>query len=263
VCYDIKANLTSQLKTAKYYNDDPTLIGILEEKIRQLEITSYHHVSGFQHPRLPIVTNDEDRVRLATWGLLPFWMKDLQSGLRFYNKTLNARSETIFEKPSFRDAAKHKRCLVMVDGFYEHHHHNGKTYPFFIQRLDGTPFLMAGLWSTWKSKDATTVMDTFSIVTTHGNPLMARIHNNPKLAGPRMPVILPGELANEWLTTEVLSEHDKTRLIKDCCQPFDEGELTAHTVGSLRGKNRIGNLPEVTNEILYEYLDTYHQILEA
>lgn len=263
MCYDIKANLKSQLKRAKYYNDDPTLIGILEDKIRELESVEFHHVSGFQHPKLPIITNDEERVHNATWGLIPFWTKDLESGLKFYNKTLNARSETIFEKPSFRASAKDKRCLIMIDGFYEHHHHNGRTYPFYIHRKDDAPFLLAGLWSRWSSKDKSTVMDTFSIVTTQGNPLLARIHNNPKLKGPRMPVILPDELADTWLKTEVASEHDKSELLRICCQPYDENELAAYTVPALRGKNSIGNTEAAHEEKVYEDLENYQEILAA
>ena len=101
MCYDIKANLKSHLKKAKYYRDDPTLQGILEEKVKQLEILEFHHVSGFQHPRLPVITHTEERVALSVWGLFPTWTKDMASGLKFYNNTLNARSETIFEKPAF------------------------------------------------------------------------------------------------------------------------------------------------------------------
>ena len=183
--------------------------------------------------------------------------------MKFYNKTLNARSETIFEKPSFRNSAKDNRCVIMVDGFYEHHHHNGKTYPFYIKKKNGKPFLLAGLWSNWRSKDGTTNLDTFTIVTTQGNPLLARIHNNPKLSGPRMPVILPEELASEWLGMEVLSEQDKIHLIEDCCRPYDSSLMEAHTVGPLRGKNRTGNVPETAEEHVYDGLDTYSVIKVA
>ena len=263
MCYDIKANLKSLLKKAKYFNDDPALIGILEEKIRHQEVIEFHHVSGFQHPQLPIITNDEDRVHLATWGLIPFWTKDLVSGMKFYNKTLNARSETIFEKPSFRSSAKSKRCLIAIDGFYEHHHSQGKTYPFYIHKKNSEPLVLAGLWSNWRSKDGTTNMDSFTIVTTQGNPLLSRIHNNPKLKGPRMPVILLDELADTWLSTEVESEHDKSELILTCCQPYDDSELAAYTVAGLRGKNDVGNKVEAHQEKLYEELEDYDAIKVA
>jgi putative SOS response-associated peptidase YedK len=263
MCYDIKANLKSLLKKAKYFNDDPGLIEILEEKVKQLEIVEFHHVSGFQHPRMPVVTNDEDRVHNAVWGLLPFWTKDLDSGLKFYNKTLNARSETIFEKPSFRASAKNKRCLIAIDGFYEHHHYKGKTYPFHIRKRSGEAMLLAGLWSNWRSKDGTTEIDSFAIVTTQGNPLLARIHNNPKLKGPRMPVILPDELADTWLKTDVESDHDKSQLIRICCRPYDEAELEAFSVPALRGKAGVGNSEAAHTEKVYDELDTYEEIIAA
>lgn len=116
-----------------------------------------------------------------------------------WNNTLNARGETIFEKPSFRTSAKNHRCIIYVAGFYEHHHYNNKTYPFFIYRKDAQPMALAGLWSEWKNPDTGGRLNTFSIVTTKGNKMMARIHNNPKLKEPRMPVILPSELEDEWL----------------------------------------------------------------
>ena len=74
-----------------------------------------------------------------------------------------------------------------MDGFYEHHHHKGKTYPYYIYRRDGNPMVLAGLYSDWADPETGELLTTFSIVTTAGNPMMARIHNNPKLAGPRMP----------------------------------------------------------------------------
>lgn len=263
MCYDIKANLKAQLKKTKYFNDDPTLIDILEEKVKQLEIVEFHHVSGFQHPKLPIVTGDAERVHLAVWGLIPFWTKDLASGMKFYNKTLNARSETIFEKPSFRASAKNKRCLIAVDGFYEHHHANSRTYPFFVSRKDDQPILLAGLWSHWKAKDGSSEIESFTIVTTRGNSLLSRIHNNPKLKGPRMPVILPEELVSTWLTADIHSDHDKTELIQACCQPLGRELLHAWPVRPLRGKAGVGNVPEASEPYEYDDLHDLDEILAA
>lgn len=263
MCYDIQANLKAQLKTARYYRDDPILMNLLREKIDQLKIFEFHHVSGFQHPVLPVVTGDSEHVHLATWGLIPSWTKDLESGLKFYNQTLNARSETIFEKPSFRQSARDKRCILMVDGFYEHHHYRGRTYPFFIAKPGGEPFPLACLWNRWESRDRTTVMETFAIVTTRGNDLLARIHNNPKMEGPRMPVILPEELIGEWLTAEVRSSADAESLVAHCCRPWDAADLRAHTVHPVRGKQAPGNVPEASQEFLYEELDTYRDIIAA
>lgn len=92
-----------------------------------------YHVSGFVHPELPAITDElPTEIVELKWGLIPFWVKDEVSAIKISNQTLNARGETIFEKPSFRDSAKNKRCLIIVDGFFEYQHRGGKTHPHFI-----------------------------------------------------------------------------------------------------------------------------------
>ncbi|WP_246130278.1 SOS response-associated peptidase [Bizionia saleffrena] len=213
-----------------------------------------HHISGFSHPELLIYTDDSpDFPTVATWGLVPHWVKDEVQMKKFWNNTLNARGETIFEKPSFRQAAKNNRCLIYIDGFYEHHHFNNKTYPFFIQRKDENPIALAGLWSEWINPETKGRMNTFSIVTTVGNSMLAKIHNNPKIKGPRMPLILPLELEDNWLNT-IDDELDKQK-IQELIQSSPEEELKAHTVRKLRGKEYIGNIPEISNEFIHEELE--------
>lgn len=132
-------------------------------------------------------------------GGCPTLIKDEDQLKKHWYTTLNARGETIFEKTSFRESAKHNRCIFYVDGFYDHHHYNGNTYPFFDYRKDNEPLALAGLWSEWINPDTKGSINTFSIVTTNGNPMMAKIHNNLKLKEPRMQVILPLELEDKWL----------------------------------------------------------------
>lgn len=105
-----------------------------------------------------------------------------------WNQTLNARGESIFEKPAFRNSARNKRCIVHVEGFYEHHHFGKRTYPDFIRLKDHDDFALAALWEECKDPATGVALHTFSIVTTEANDLLRRIHNNPKLEGPRMPV---------------------------------------------------------------------------
>ena len=86
---------------------------------------------------------------MYSWGLIPFWVGDLAAAAKIQNRTLNARDNTLFEKPSFRAASKYRRCLVLVDGFFDHHWHDGKSYPFYIRMKNGDPFALGGIWVKW------------------------------------------------------------------------------------------------------------------
>lgn len=249
MCYDIKASLETQLKRALRRGDTEAAEQIREELIPLTDLPLYH-ASGFSHPRLLVYTEESpDYPIVATWGLLPHWIRDWEQGKKFWNKTLNARGETIFEKPSFREAARNNRCLIYVDGFYEHHHHAGAAYPYFIYRNDGDPMIFAGLCSDWSDPATGEVLTTFSIVTTEGNKLLSRIHNNPRLAGPRMPAILPDELADKWL--QPISDERDLVEIQDLIAPYPEAVFKAHTVGKLRGKDYAGNQPGISAEVFY------------
>ena len=112
---------------------------------------------------------------------------------------------------------------------------------------------IAGLWSEWVDRQTGEVLHTFSIVTTQANPMMAKIHNNPKLPEPRMPVILPDSRADDWLMP-CHTDSDQQRLL-DMLEPFSHGELKAHTVRRLRGKEAVGNVVEATQEFIYDELE--------
>ena len=111
---------------------------------------------------------------------------------------------------------------------------------------------LAGLWSEWYDGETKTMLNSFSIVTTTGNSLLAKIHNNPKLKGPRMPVILPSKLEEQWLNP-IRDELDQKQL-ETLITAFPEDELKTYTVGRLRGKEYRGNIPEISNEVVYEEL---------
>lgn len=250
MCYDVKTSTLRKLKYAKHRGD---LEGIeeLEKELEQLEMMPLYHSSGFSHPKLLAFKNDRPfSPSSLTWGLIPGWIKDPVSATRLMRQTLNARGETIWEKPSFRSAAKNKRCLIYLDGFYEHLHHQGKTYPFHIKMKDDSPMIVAGLWEEWVNKDTGEIINTCSIVTTEANPLMQRIHNNPKSEGPRMPVILTKELQDEWLIP-CKTDADKNHL-KSLIKPVSEEVLTAYTVRRLKGRDAVGNVPEAEAEFVYE-----------
>ena len=250
MCYDIKASYEAQLKRARRKGDLKAVEEILERLIPLTDLP-IHHASGFSHPELLIYTDRSPGFpEVATWGLVPHWVKDEEQLKKSWNNTLNARGETIFEKPSFRASALHHRCILYVDGFYEHHHFEKNTYPFFISKKDNNPMALACLYSEWKNPNGQNKMNTFSIVTTQGNSLLAKIHNNPKLKGPRMPLILSDGLEDKWLNDELDEQQIQTLI-----QSYPEDELKAHTVAKLRGKEYPGNVEGISEEVVYEELD--------
>ncbi len=137
------------------------------------------------------VREDEQQARevaMLRWGLVPFWAKDPSIG----NRMINARAETVAEKPSFRNAYKKRRCLVLADGFYEWRKEGDTKTPYFISLADGSPFAFAGLWENWSSKESDESLQTTAIITTEASDFMAQIHQ-------RMPVVLQPEHAGRWL----------------------------------------------------------------
>lgn len=192
----------------------------------EADFKNYHpaggKVSAFIHPRNAVITGEKpELIQALTWGLIPAWAKpDKVKDLM--NQTLNARAETLFEKPSFRDSARHRRCLVLVDGFYEWQHRpGGKKQPYLITRPDKEPFAIGGVWSEWADPSTGEVMQTFSIVTTDANELMAEIHNTKK----RMPLVFAPEVERHWIETDLpLSD------VKGLMVPLPEGELVAREV---------------------------------
>lgn len=253
MCFTIKAVLRTQLKRAIHAGDE-AWIKEIEERMRHHGIEDYYLKSGFEHPAVLIYTKEHpnDPI-LAYWGFVPEATKDKQHQMQIWNKTLNARGEDMFETWSYKKSAGTKRCLICVDGFFEHYHWKGKTYPHYIHSADNEPLTLAGLWSEWTDKETGETLKTFSIVTSEANALMAKIHNNPKLKGPRMPLILPEDAIDEWLTAKVSNNADKQKIL-DLVKPYNEKELKAYTVEKITGKNALGNVPEATREKVYKEL---------
>lgn len=143
---------------------------------------------------VPIVRALPDGGRqLATlrWGLVPFWAKDTRIGY----STINARAETVASKPAFRDAFKHRRCIVPASGFYEWKVGPGGKQPLYITRRDGAPLSFAGLWERWKDRESGQDLESCSIIVTSANELLRPIHD-------RMPVILDSADFPLWLGEE-------------------------------------------------------------
>ena len=167
-----------------------------------------------------VVPNDgNNRLDFFNWGLIPFWAKDPKIGSRM----INARSETIAEKPSFRGSFKYKRCLILADGFYEWQKLPGSKskIPHFIHLRDRQPFAFAGLWDSWNSEDGSEIRSC-TIITTEPNQLLVNIHN-------RMPVILKPESYKDWIK---VGENDPY-LLMSFLKPFPNEAMEAYPVSTM------------------------------
>jgi len=204
-----------------------TLTATFEEIISRFDIQSFMEEELYSpsfniapsHSVLAVINDGKsNRMGFLKWGLVPPWAKDLSIG----NKMINARAETISEKPSFRNAFKKKRCIVIADSFYEWKRHEDKTKtPMRIKLKTDELFAMAGIWEGWKSPDGKTLY-TCSVITTGPNELMKDIHD-------RMPVILKRDDEKTWLDPAIA---DTTRL-EPLLVPFDENEMETYEVSSL------------------------------
>ena len=173
-------------------------------------------------PVLAIPNDDKFTADFFIWGLIPMWAKDSDIG----NRLINARGETLAEKPSFRGSYRHKRCLILADGFYEWKsfgNRKSKT-PYYIHMQDRKPFAMAGLWDHWESPDGSSIKSC-TIITTTPNELTGAIHD-------RMPVILHPRDYARWLDPAPQTPENLQPLIK----PFPADPMTAYPVSTLVNK---------------------------
>lgn len=187
---------------------------------------AYHpffHVSGFVHPQLPLITAQDDPIiRMMNWGLVPRWTKDEEKAQQIRKMTLNARGETAFEKPSYRDAIVKRRGLLPVQGFVEWRHEDGKAYPHYVHCLESDIFTLGCIWEAWSGLGEENKFHSFSILTTEANVLMTYIHNKKH----RMPVIIDSVFREEWLRT------DDRHAIEHMMLPQEDGKLEAFPVTS-------------------------------
>jgi putative SOS response-associated peptidase YedK len=160
---------------------------------------------------------NHNRFDVLKWGLVPSWSKDLSFG----SHLINARSETVAEKPTFRHAIKYRRCIIPTSGFFEWDHNDGKKQPYYIHLVDHSPMCLAGLWESWKAPDGSQ-LETFAILTTAANALVEPIHD-------RMPLILHPDTFNIWLSQNM---HDPEQL-QPLYVPFPAAEMAAYKVPDL------------------------------
>jgi putative SOS response-associated peptidase YedK len=160
------------------------------------------------------MVSDEREMTFFKWGLIPAWAKDTSMGARL----INARSETVEEKPSFRQAFKQRRCIIPADGFYEWRREGGKKQPYFFHMRDERPFGFAGLWERWEG-DGGQVINSCTILTTEANEVLRPVHD-------RMPVILHPDDYELWLDVDA-RKHD---LVKELLRPYAAGEMLGYPV---------------------------------
>ena len=158
------------------------------------------------------------------WGLVPSWVKDAEIG----NRMINARAETIREKPSFREAFKSRRCIIPASGFYEWQKKGTSAkQPYYFYLKEKDIFGFAGLWEKWLDKESGELLETCTIITTEANDVLKPVHE-------RMPVILRAESYDEWLDTKVKNTDKLQKLLV----PYSAKEMDSHTV------SRSVNIPD-------------------
>lgn len=189
-------------------------------EIYQDILNEQYHVNAFNFPKYPVITKS-DEVQVYNWGLIPFWVKSEEDADEIRRMTLNARADTIFEKPSFREPIMRKRCLIPSTGYFEWRHEGSKKIPYYIYVKDEPIFSMAGIYDTWLDKSTGKEYSTFSMITTDTNPLTDYIHNTKH----RMPAILSKENEEKWLDTHLTKEE-----ISSLLKPFDAEKMDAYVI---------------------------------
>ena len=166
---------------------------------------------------LAVVGGESRRGGYMRWGLIPSWAKDKSIG----NRMINARAATVAEKPSFRNALRHRRCLILADGYYEWQKIGRQRIPMRIVMRSGEPFAFAGLWETWRDPQGT-VIPSCTIITTSANDTLRPIHD-------RMPVILPRDAEDFWLDGSV----NNSEALGSVLTPYEDAAMETYEVSAL------------------------------
>jgi len=180
-----------------------------------LDIQPRYNIAPGQNILVIRQTNATQRLPvLIRWGLIPSWAKEESVGY----KMINARAESIMEKPAFKAAFKSRRCIIPASGFYEWKKEGSSKQPYLIRLQDADLFALAGIWESWKKPDSDAVIESCAILTTSANRVVGRIHD-------RMPVILRQEDVDLWLDAKASSQH-----IDSFMRPFDDRNMACHRV---------------------------------
>ncbi len=188
------------------YSPLQTIQQILDVGTVSFEVIPNYNVAPTQKIITVIKHNNENKLEKLHWGLVPFWAKDISIGSRM----INARAETVSQKPSFRNAFRKRRCLVPADGFYEWKGEKGNKQPYYVSIPSGEPFSFAGLWETWTDKETgeESVYKSCTIITTAASESIREIHH-------RMPVILDPKFHEKWLNAGIQDPKELEIILKD------------------------------------------------
>ena len=235
MCFSVNVNLIKEELEKRF---GTTLID--PDKYRP---SYYYH--AFSLPEIPaICSGSPDSIRLLKWGLIPSWTRSIDNANIIRYKTFNARYENIENKPSFSSSFSTRRCIIPVNGFFEWQHVGNEKIPWYIYHYENEILSIAGLYDEWIENNTGEVFNTFSIITTGANELMAEIHNS----GKRMPAILDKSLETRWINLST-APAEALRMLKPCSSEI----LNAHTIGPLvndRTSNR--NTPDVIKPFNYK-----------
>jgi putative SOS response-associated peptidase YedK len=228
MCFSVNVNLVRDELEDRY--------GVTFPNRDRYEPSYYYHAFGL--PELPaICSGSPDKIQLLRWGLIPSWTRSASDAEAIRFRTFNARAESITSRPSFSGSFRSKRCLIPVKGFFEWQHAGDVKIPWYIYHTDEEIMSFAGLFDQWVETKTGEVFNTFSIITTDANDLLAVIHNSKK----RMPVILDRKSEFKWINTDI-SADEALAMLKPCSSEI----LKAHTIGNLvNNKSANRNTPEV------------------
>ncbi len=228
MCFTVNVNLVRDELENRY--------GVTFPDRDRYQPSYYYH--AFSLPELPAICLDSPgQARLLRWGLVPSWTRSPEDAEEIRYKTFNARAETIATKPSFSRSLITGRCIIPVKGFFEWQHAVNEKIPWYIYHTKEEVFSLAGLYDHWTSTSTGEVIDTFSIITTDANDLLAVIHNSKK----RMPVVLDRNAEKRWISSDT-SADEALSLLRPCPDEL----LRAHTISSLvNSKSANRNTPEV------------------
>ena len=228
MCFSVNVNLVRDELENRY--------GISFSDRDRYQPSYYYHAFGL--PELPVICpGPSDHIQLMKWGLIPSWIRNAGEADAIRYKTFNARAETVRSKPSFSNSFRSKRCIIPIKGFFEWQQNGNEKIPWYIYHAGEEIFSIAGLFDHWVETTTGETFNTFSLITTDANDLLAVIHNSKK----RMPVILDRNDEKKWISRET-SFDEAHSLLKPCPSEI----LRAHTISNLvNNKSANRNTPEV------------------
>lgn len=244
MCFHASLTSTPQkLETrfqAKFVND----------KIESSFKTPKYHLNGFEHPDLAIMTQQvPNKILPAVWGIVPPHY-DPENLVNYYREAskfgggLNAKSEKLKTHYLYKQVYKTQRCLILIDGFFEPHHHQSKSFPYLIKLKQNQAFALAGIYTKFNNG-----LVTCSILTKNASPFMAEIHNQKK----RQPVILNQDLEQKWIEQDL----DDNQIFKIINSDYDEELLESYPVDKkLFSPKEDSNIPDILNPFYYQELQT-------